>query len=89
MLKGYVYILKSKRDNRYYVGSTNDVKRRLFQHRAGKVYSTRRMLPVKLIFTQEFDSLSEARRIEKRIKKFKNRQVIDKIVQEGRINLGP
>ena len=89
MEKGYVYILKSGRDSRYYVGSTNDVKRRLFQHREGKVYSTRRMLPVELIFTQEFESLSTARKIEKRIKKFKSRNIIDKIIQRGVIELGP
>lgn len=31
----YTYVLKSKKNNRFYVGSTNDLKRRLEEHNSG------------------------------------------------------
>ncbi len=45
----YVYILRSSVDNRLYVGSTNDIKRRLTEHNSGKVDSTKPRMPLKLI----------------------------------------
>jgi len=37
----YVYILISKKDGKFYTGSTNDLKRRFDEHNGGKVESTR------------------------------------------------
>ena len=37
-----VYVLKSLKDNKRYVGFTTDLKRRLGEHIEGKVFSTRR-----------------------------------------------
>jgi putative endonuclease len=44
----YVYILKSSIDNNLYIGSTNDIKRRLAEHNSGKVDSTKTRVPLKL-----------------------------------------
>ncbi len=44
----YVYILTSKRDGRLYVGSTNDLKRRLEEHRQGQCESTKSRRPLEL-----------------------------------------
>jgi len=44
----YVYILKSERDGRLYVGSTDDLKRRLREHGAGQCQSTRHRRPLHL-----------------------------------------
>jgi len=44
----YVYILKSAIDNKLYVGSTNDIARRLAEHNSGKVDSTRNRTPLRL-----------------------------------------
>jgi len=44
----YVYILKSERDGRLYVGSTDDLKRRLREHDAGQCQSTRHRRPLHL-----------------------------------------
>jgi predicted GIY-YIG superfamily endonuclease len=44
----YVYILKSAIDNKLYVGSTNDVARRLTEHNSGKVDSTKNRMPLRL-----------------------------------------
>ncbi len=44
----YVYILKSAIDNKLYVGSTNDIARRLTEHNSGKVDSTKNRTPLRL-----------------------------------------
>ena len=44
----YVYILKSAIDNNLYVGSTNDIARRLTEHNSGKVDSTKNRTPFSL-----------------------------------------
>ncbi|MCH8947789.1 MAG: GIY-YIG nuclease family protein [Acidobacteria bacterium] len=44
----YVYILRSSRDGRLYVGSTENLKRRLREHRNGQCSSTRNRRPVTL-----------------------------------------
>jgi predicted GIY-YIG superfamily endonuclease len=36
----FVYLLKSEKDNGYYVGQTDDIDRRVNQHRTGRVDST-------------------------------------------------
>ena len=43
----YVYFLKLSNDD-IYVGSTNDLKRRVSSHQAGRVTSTKKHLPVVL-----------------------------------------
>ena len=44
----YVYILRSLRDNDLYIGSTNDIKRRLTEHNSGMVDSTKSRIPFRL-----------------------------------------
>jgi len=46
----YVYLLKSLKDNELYLGSTNDLVRRLKEHNSKKVDSTSRRAPLKLIY---------------------------------------
>jgi len=58
------YILFSLKDRRTYVGSTNDLDRRLLEHEKGKVISTKNRLPVKLLYFEEFDNILEARKKE-------------------------
>ena len=41
----YVYILRSVTDNNLYVGSTNNIRRRLSEHNFGKVDSTKSRTP--------------------------------------------
>ena len=79
----YVYILRSQKSGRYYVGSTIDVIRRLKEHQSGKVYATQKLTPLELVFRQQFVNLKTARQVESRIKKLKSRNIIEKIIREG------
>ena len=46
----YAYILKSKRDGTFYIGYTNNLKRRFLEHNSGLVTSTKTHLPFDLVY---------------------------------------
>jgi putative endonuclease len=64
----YVYLLKSEKNNRIYIGSTNNLKKRIKEHNKGKVFSTKYYLPWRLIYYEAYDKESLARLREKRLK---------------------
>jgi len=72
-MKGYVYILLC-RDGRRYCGSTNDLLRRLAEHRAGMVRSTKPRLPVSLVYYEECQTLEQARQREHSLKNGRTRK---------------
>ncbi len=61
----YIYILKSLRDLRTYVGHTEDIAVRLRQHNLGKVNATHSRRPFELIYTERCINMAEAKRREK------------------------
>ncbi len=63
------YILHSSKLNKYYVGSTTDVERRLTEHNRGKEKFTKTGMPWTLVYKEEFQELVQARRRELYIKK--------------------
>ena len=66
-MKGYVYILECS-DGSFYTGSTNNIELRLAQHQTGEGANyTKKHLPVKLVFVEEFQSIVEAYQREKQI----------------------
>jgi len=62
--KFYTYVLKSERDGRLYVGSTSDIHKRVCEHNRGKVRSTKARRPLDLVYHEEYDSKTSARRRE-------------------------
>ena len=83
----WVYILKSKINGRYYIGSTSYLERRLFQHKNLVHYSSKRFGEFDLVFKQEYPALKDARAVEKRLKSLKRRDYIEQIIQDGQIKL--
>lgn len=85
----YVYILKSKKDNKNYIGSTNDLKNRMKLHNDGKVFSTRLRRPLMLIYYEAYLAESDARRREQRLKNFGQgianiyKRIADSLKKEG------
>ncbi|MFA6251771.1 MAG: GIY-YIG nuclease family protein [Candidatus Paceibacterota bacterium] len=64
----FVYILKSINHEKFYVGSTTDIDRRIFEHNSGSTTYTKRYMPWKVIYTEKYVNLSEARKREKYLK---------------------
>ena len=64
----YLYVLKSKADSELYIGSTNDLRRRLIEHNTGKSLSTEFRRPFKLIYYEAYSAESDARRREHQLK---------------------
>jgi putative endonuclease len=66
-MKGYMYILLCSNGS-YYTGSTNDIEKRIAQHQAGEGASfTKKNLPVKLVYCEEFQRIDEAFYREKQV----------------------
>lgn len=89
MFMYFLYILKSDKTNRYYIGSTNNVNRRLEEHNSGHTKSLLYQRPLRMVFTKEYASMIEAKRVELKLKKYKNRNILEKIISEGDIKTGP
>jgi|WetSurMetagenome_2_1015567.scaffolds.fasta_scaffold1357032_2 putative endonuclease len=70
----YTYILRSERFKRFYIGSTNNIEKRLSGHNAGNTQSTKPFRPWKLLYSEECSTLPEARKREQEIKAWKNPQ---------------
>ncbi len=61
----HVYFLYSKKDKRTYVGSTNDLQRRLKNHNDGLVLSTKNRRPLILFYSEQCENEKAARLKEK------------------------
>lgn len=64
----YVYILCSKKDKELYIGSTNDLKKRVEEHNSGKVSSTKPRIPFELLYYEAYKIEQEARNREAALK---------------------
>ena len=66
--KFYVYMILTE-NNTLYCGYTNDIEKRFNEHLCGKgAKYTRANKPIKIVYTKEFTSKSEAQKEEYRIK---------------------
>jgi putative endonuclease len=75
----FVYILQAD-DGRYYIGQSDDIERRLAQHRAGCVQSTKSRTGWKLVYMEEHETRIEAIKRERQIKKQKSRAYIERLL---------
>lgn len=82
----WVYILKTK-NGQYYVGSTDDVVRRLKQHSQKHTATTARLKIEEIVLKQEYETLAKARTVERKIKKLKRKDYIEKMIKEGYIKI--
>ena len=68
----YVYLLESTKYKQVYIGSTNDLRRRLREHNDGVEISTRRYKPWRLVSYEACQSEQDAREREKMLKSHGN-----------------
>ena len=80
----YVYILASKRNGTLYIGVTNDLARRVWEHREGLIPGFTKTYGVKaLVYYEIFDDIHEAIHREKRLKKYKREWKMNLIQQNN------
>lgn len=76
----YTYILFSEKDEKRYIGSTNNLEKRLIEHNKGLVRSTKNRIPLKLIYSEFFFEEKEARKREHYFKTHKGYNELKKIL---------
>lgn len=74
----YIYILKSKKDNKLYTGYTSNLEKRIKQHRNGEVSSTKQRRPLDLIYYEAYKSEKDAKAREKYLKTTQGKQRLKK-----------
>ncbi|HEX9779686.1 MAG TPA: GIY-YIG nuclease family protein [bacterium] len=75
-----VYILKSLRTGRRYIGVTQDLQRRLADHNRGKNKSVRGRGPYEVIWTEECATRDEAVQREKQLKRQKGGEGLGRLL---------
>ncbi len=67
----WVYILRGAR--RHYIGATDDLNRRIAEHRRGSNHTTQRFgSHIEVVVAKELPSMAEARKLEQALKRKKN-----------------
>ncbi len=65
----FTYIIESVSTRRFYVGSASNIEKRLADHNAKRVRSTKAFAPYKLVYAERFSSTTAARQREYQIKR--------------------
>jgi putative endonuclease len=76
-----IYIIYSTNFDQYYVGHTQNIEDRLSRHNSGRSLSTKKGKPWNLVYTETFETRSEAMLREKAIKKMKSRTYLEQLIQ--------
>ena len=70
----YMYVLECA-DGSYYTGSTWDIEKRLWEHKQGLGANyTKRRLPVKLVYSEEYERIDDAFYREKQVQGWSRRK---------------
>lgn len=82
----FVYILECS-DTTLYIGSTNDVDKRVITHNTSKTAAkyTRARRPVSLKYTESFETKSEALKREISLKKLSRKEKLDLITNQAHL----
>lgn len=84
-MRYFVYILKSLEFDKTYVGISNEPNRRLREHNSGKSKFTRKFMPWKILYKEEFDSRKLAREREKYLKSAAGRRRIKLLLNDAHV----
>jgi putative endonuclease len=79
----YVYILKSLKDGGFYIGCSENPKKRLVEHNKGKTLSLKSRRPLELVYFEKYDKVEDAYRREKQIKSYKSGNAFKDLIKKG------
>jgi putative endonuclease len=80
----HVYILQSRSTGRYYVGHTENLTKRVFEHNNNRTDAIKNRGPWDLVYSEEYTTRSEASRRERQMKKMKSHAWIERLVRASR-----
>jgi putative endonuclease len=78
----FVYILRSERDENFYIGFTANLNARLNEHKNGNVTSTKHRRPLRLIFYEVYINKYDALRREKYFKTTKGKTTLRSMLRK-------
>ena len=78
----YVYILQSQKDNRLYIGKTNNLKNRLQEHNSGKSAYTKKYIPWDIIYYEAHTNEQDMTRREMYLKTTQGHRAIKNMLRE-------
>ena len=74
-----VYVLRDS-NGKVYKGMTNNLKRRLQEHRSGRTRTTSRMKEIQIAYTEKFETFIEARKRELYFKSAAGRRFLKQVM---------
>jgi putative endonuclease len=77
-----VYVLYSDTDDKFYIGFTSNLKRRLSEHKSKKNHTTLRYNDFELVLREDFRNKQDALRREKYFKTTKGRKILRLMLKE-------
>jgi len=78
----YAYVLESQKDKEKYIGYTNNLKKRIEEHKKGLSFSVKPRLPIKLIYFEGCLNQEDAKRRENYLKTTQGRRFLGLRLQE-------
>jgi len=82
----YVYILANKRNGTLYIGVTNDLERRVWEHKQGLAEGFTKKYGVKmLVYFEDFGSIHDAIHRETQMKKYRREWKLNLIQQKNAV----
>ncbi len=84
MMFFYIYVLFSVKDDKHYIGYTNNLKRRIEEHNEGKNFSTKPRRPFKLVYFEACLNEDDAKQREKYFKSTIGRRFLSRRLQNWR-----
>lgn len=79
------YILQSEKNGKHYIGSTDDIIKRIIKHNKGYSRYTKGKGPFKLVYKEEYPTRSQAKKREYYLKSLKNVKFIEKLIKNGSV----
>ncbi|RLC51638.1 MAG: hypothetical protein DRZ79_02460 [Candidatus Cloacimonadota bacterium] len=80
----YTYVLYSSSTDKYYIGYTSNIDKRLTKHNNGNSRSTKAGIPWKLVHLEKYETKTEAIKREYEIKRTKSRKYIENLISQRR-----
>lgn len=77
----YTYVLRSKKDSKWYTGYSDDLRKRFSEHNSGKIFSTKSRGPFELIYYEACLSEEDAKHRERYLKSGMGKRYLKNILK--------